>query len=103
MSLSPHRCFLCTMGHNKVQPVCRWAVVDDEGWVDPTDTDPGTPIEDFGMWFSTDHEISPEQAFEVFVRLIAAREEGENPDLTSILQAVETEKLAASSPRTARP
>ena len=101
--MSANRCFLCTMGHNKAQPAYRWAVVTADGWVDPTDTDPGTPIEDFGMWFRTDREINPDQAFEVFMRLIAAREEGETPDLASIVQAVEARETVPSAHRPVRP
>ncbi|WP_323016411.1 hypothetical protein [Castellaniella sp.] len=80
--------FLCTMSDRSVKPHCRWAVITDDGYVDPTDDDCGTPIEDFVMYFCSDIEVSRDQAFEIFMRLIEASEDGERANLRDVIDAV---------------
>lgn len=64
------RRFLCTMEHGRTDPRCRWARIDDQGLVTDADNDQ-VPIEDFGMWMLLDHEITPDEAFERILGLLA--------------------------------
>jgi len=76
------------MGHNSIRPHCRWAEITEDGWVDPVGDDPGIPIEDFGMYFYTDVELTNEQAFDVFIELIGLEDDGKEADLHDVICAV---------------
>lgn len=72
------RVFLCTSNLYRLNSSVRWANIDDRGWVNGE-----TPVEDFGMWFLVDHEISEESASRIFLALIG-RQEGEEPVVGSL-------------------
>lgn len=68
------RVFLCTQSHYGSRGASvRWATLDDRGWVDGE-----TPVEDFGMWFITNREISVKAAERIFLALLG-HDENEEP------------------------
>jgi hypothetical protein len=74
--LTMTRQFVCTMSADRYQkPHCRWADVSDDGWVDDGWGDGGTPIEDFGMYYVLNEEISSDEVFQFFLKKIAERED----------------------------
>jgi hypothetical protein len=88
------------MTDKNVTPHCRWAEIDGEGWVNPTESDRGTPIEDFGLYFLTDREVKPDVAFEVFLRLAAwsdTHAPGSPADLNLILREEEAKTEVPTS------
>lgn len=103
--MNSKRVFLSTMRHNSTRPNCRWATINEGGWVDASATDEGTPIEDFGMMFFTDHEITQDQAFEVFLRLIDAHDKDPEKisDVPAIVKEIEKEFPAPASALPAAP
>lgn len=63
--------FLSTMPLERYQtPHCRWVEIDDNNFVNGE-----TPVEDFGCFWITDHEVTPDEAFKFFMEKIAEREE----------------------------
>jgi hypothetical protein len=54
--------FLCTAERNRYsKPVCRWVLINDVGLIDGV-----TPVEDFGMYWITNMQKTPEQAEKFF-------------------------------------
>jgi hypothetical protein len=64
--------FLCTTNANRYNaPACRWVKIDERNCIEGE-----TPVEDFGMYFLTEIECTPEEAMQVFYALMI-EEEGE--------------------------
>lgn len=67
--------FICTSPHNtSAGASCFWGDISDTGYVD------GTPIEDLGMFFIIDEEITPKSADRIFIALLGDAE-GEAPEV----------------------